>query len=478
MPSLIDRVRRAIRRHDLVPRGSRIVIGLSGGADSVALAVLLGELGESDGFEVARLAHLNHGLRGQTADEDETFCRSLAASLALPIDVERVDVGAVARERRQSIEEAGRAARYRFFGHVADLVGADRIAVGHTLEDQAETFLLNLLRGAGSRGLSGMHPRSGRIIRPLLDIRHSELREFLAARGVSFREDETNQDTSLLRNRLRHVVIPFLEAQVSPGVMAVLARDAAIARDDAAWMDAEATRAWDRIARAAGQGVVLDAAALSHETPALGRRVALRALETVSGGRFVGFDHAEALLELARDDAERAGADFPGQRAEHAGGRLTLLRRTGSGRESPALGTTFCYPLSIPGGALVPEAGVLVTAELAGALDESGLDRLLAGTDGRVAVVDADTLGAPLKVRSRLPGDRVHPLGLSGTKKLQDLLVDRKVPESERDKVSIVADAGGRIVWVAGHATGEDFRVTARTRAVVILRLDRWGDPA
>lgn len=478
MPSLIDRVQRTIRQHGLILPGSRVVIGLSGGADSVALAVLLGELSADGGFEIVRLAHLHHGLRGTAADEDETFCRTLAARLALPIDVERVDVGALARERRQSIEEAGREARYRFFSHVADLAGADLIAVGHTLEDQAETFLLNLLRGAGPRGLAGMRPRAGRVIRPLLDLRHADLREFLAERGLTFREDETNQDTSLLRNRVRHVIIPFLEEQVSPGLMPVLARNAAIARDDAAWMDAEAARVWSRVARTSEGGVDLDCAALAGEALALAGRIALRALETVSSGRFVGFDHVEALLALVRGEAGGVAGDFPGLRAERNSGWVSLRTRTGTGREPTRAATEFCQLLSIPGEARIPEAGVTVTAEFVPGPGDGGPEPLLAGNDGRTAVVDAAVLGTRLKVRSRQPGDRFRPLGLGGTKKLQDFFVDRKVAEAERDKVPLVVDAEDRIVWVAGYATGEDFRVTARTGAVVILKLETWGDRA
>jgi tRNA(Ile)-lysidine synthase len=477
MLSLIDRVRRAIRLHGLIPPGSRVVVGLSGGPDSVALTVLLAELSTDGGFEVARLAHLHHGLRGSAADEDETFCRTLAASLALPIDVERVDVRALAREGRWSIEEAGREARYRFFNHVADLADANRIAVGHTLEDQAETFLLNLLRGAGSRGLAGMHPMTGRVIRPLLDTRHAELRQFLAERGLTFREDETNEDTSLLRNRVRHLVIPYLEQQVSPGVTAVLARDAAISRDDAAWIEAEAVRAWDRTARSSVDGIELDCAALSAEPPALARRIALHALEAASAGRFVGFDHAEALLAMVRGEVTGA-ADFPGVRAERAGALVTLRPRSGRGRGTADRATDYCYVLSIPGEAHVPEAGATVTAELAHVNGVAGLDSILAGWRGRVAVVDSSTLGCQCRVRSRQPGDRFQPLGLAGTKKLQDFFVDRKVPENERDTIPLVVDGNDRIVWVAGHAICEDFRVTAQTGAVVILRLESWGDRA
>ena len=475
MPSLLDRVRRTIRDNALVPAGSRVVIGLSGGADSVALSLLLAGLSSDEGFEIARLAHLNHCLRGPAADEDEAFCRALAGDLGLPLEIDRVDVGALARGTRTSIEEAGREARYRFFDRVADLTGADRIAVGHTLEDQAETFLLNLIRGAGARGLSGMQVRTGRIIRPLLDVSHGDLRQFLAERGRSFREDETNRDTRLLRNRVRHVVIPFLEQQFFPGIGPVLARNAAIAREDAAWLDAEAGRAWDRVARPDGDGVDLDCTLLCREAPALARRVALRALETASAGRFVGFDHVEALLAMVRGEAPDA-ADFPGLRACRDGTRIALRARRGPGRGARVTQPGFSRPLPVPGAAVIDEAGMTIRAERGLWPLGGGVEQLAAGSSGRVAVVDWAAAEGPLAVRSRKAGDRFRPLGLDGTKKLQDFLVDRKVAARERDRVPLVVDRLDRIVWVAGHAVSEDFRVTGGTGAVVILKLEDWGD--
>jgi tRNA(Ile)-lysidine synthase len=477
MPSLLDRVRHTIQQDDLVPPGSRVVIGLSGGADSVALTVLLADLSSEAAFGIARLAHLNHRLRGAAADEDEAFCRGLAADLGLPIEVDHADVGALARDNRQSIEEAGREARYRFFDRVADLTGADRIAVGHTLEDQAETYLLNLIRGAGSRGLSGMPLRTGRLIRPLLDVAHADLRRFLAGRRQPFREDETNLDTRLPRNRIRHLVIPFLEQQFSPGVAAVLARNAAIAREDCAWLDAEASRRWNHVARPDGNGIVLDCPLLCREAPAVARRIALRALEAASAGRFIGFEHVEALLSMARGEAPHA-ADLPGLRAEHDGTRMTLRPRAGSGRGTRVTQHGFSYPLPVPGAAVVDEIGMTVTAEQGPRAAGASIEGLVAASSDRVAVVDLATVAGPLRVRSRKAGDRFRPLGLTGAKKLQDFLVDRKVAARDRDKVPLVVDELDRIVWVAGQAICEDFRVTRATEAVVILKLEGQGDRA
>src|SRR5262245_55755922 len=187
--AIVTAVRETIRRHALVPRGARVLVALSGGADSVALVHILRDLEAAGDLTVAGVAHFNHQLRGAESDGDEAFCRDLAASLALPIEVGRGDVRERARLERRSIEDAARAARYGFLTAAANGLGAHAIAVAQTRDDQAETFLLRLMRGSGSRGLAGILPRAGRVIRPLLDVGRDDLRRYLEANGISYRED-------------------------------------------------------------------------------------------------------------------------------------------------------------------------------------------------------------------------------------------------------------------------------------------------
>ncbi len=215
---LIDRVRRTIRQHDLARRESRVVVALSGGSDSVALAQLVDALDKAGELHLAGLAHFNHQLR-PAADADERFCRDLADSLDRPLVVERGDVGARARRERRSIEDAARAARHEFLERARLHFDADTIALGHTRDDQAETFLLRLLRGAGARGLAGMHPRRGAIIRPLLACRRAELRAFLDSRQIAYVQDESNEDVSIPRNRVRVELLPFLERRFNPSIV-------------------------------------------------------------------------------------------------------------------------------------------------------------------------------------------------------------------------------------------------------------------
>jgi tRNA(Ile)-lysidine synthase len=345
------------------------------------------------------------------------------------------------------------------------------VAVGHTRDDQAETVLLNLLRGAGTTGLGGMPVRRGSIVRPLIDCTHRELVEWLAEAGIPFREDETNRDRRFLRNRVRHEILPALTAVV-PSASDAIARAAEITRVDAEFLEELAAGELARISGTPSDGLcVVEAAALAAMPTALGRRVARLALGAVAGGGFLGFEHTQKVLDLARGTV-RGPVRLPGRRVTRtAAGQLVIGVARGRGRKGQGsidFRTFSTVPLSIPGEAPLAD-GRAVSCELR----QGGMAVLaghLAGADGMTAVVDAD-LVAGLNVRFRRRGDRFRPLGLAGRKTLQDFFVDRKVPREERDGTPLVVDSDDRVVWVAGHAISADFRVTGRTRAVVILKL-------
>ena len=321
---LLQSVRRSIRRYDLLPPGSTVLIGLSGGSDSVALTLLLLELSRHGDFGVLGLAHLNHQIR-PTAARDEAFCREFAASLALPLVVETADIPALAVAQRLSIEDAARRVRYTFLTHAAAQLGASAVAVGHTQDDQAETFLLKLARGAGLTGLGAIYPRRDVVIRPLIDVGRRELQEYLRARGQAWVDDESNQDLANPRNRVRHEVLPALEAAYGGPVRPALARAADLVRDDGRWLDDEAGRRFAVLARGNAGMLEIAAGELQAEPFPIRRRVLLKALRSVAGGREVGFEHVEAALEVLR--SRTPGADLPGCRVELRRGKLVLMQQ-------------------------------------------------------------------------------------------------------------------------------------------------------
>ena len=461
---LADRVRASVRTYGLWPRGGRVLVALSGGPDSTALLHLLGELHSGGEVELVGLAHVHHGLR-PGGDDDERFCRALAADVKLPIGVERLDVRALANCWGTSIEDAGRRARYAYFERVADELGAETIVTGHTRDDQAETFLLQLIRGAGPRGLAGISHTRGRVCRPLLDIRRHELRAYLQAGHLAFRDDESNLDPAFTRNRVRHQLLPVLERDFSRGIVDVLAREAAIARRDEDRLQAEAIEVAASVVLASRDSPEIDVAALRSLHPAVASRVLKMALGQLAPGRYFGFDHVERLLALASAGGHGA-VSLPGQEARRIGERI-VLRRT-----FPApFANSFRFPLSIPGEVVLEPQGWAISAEMTTRRENSGEHP---GT--LTAAVSPGGVALPLSVRSRQRGDRLHPKGMGGRrKKLQDLFVDCKVARQQRDAVPLVVDRDDRILWVVGAAVTEDFGVTEPSQGVLLFKARRLG---
>ena len=471
--SLSARVLGAIQRQHLAPAGARVIVALSGGADSVALLLILHDLHVGGSVALAGAAHLNHLLRGRDADEDEAFCAALAARLDVPFVSERMDVRRLAREQKRSLEDAARRARYAFLERAADRLEADRIAVAHTRDDQAETFLIRLIRGAGTRGLGAIRPRAGRVVRPLLDIDRAELEAYLRQREQPHREDASNADVSIPRNRIRHELLPLLQSRFSPAITDVLAREAALARQDEDFLHHHAIELASRIVLrdkgTSGESLRIDAAGLRSAPPALSSRVAYDVLSRLAGSRPVSFDHVQRLLALAAGDA-RGVVSVPGGRAVRVADVIML--RPGRA-EKPHEPNRFAFLLSIPGEVQSAAHGWTIAAErLAGLAESSPL-----AARGEEVAVAADVLVGPLGIRSRRQGDRFHPLGAPGSRKLQDFLVDRKVPRLERDALPLVVDGRDRIVWVVGHSVAEGFRVHDRSQAVILLKVKRLGGP-
>jgi tRNA(Ile)-lysidine synthase len=478
---LIDRVRRFVRQQQLADAESRVVVALSGGSDSVALAHIVRALGETGELQAVGLAHFNHQLR-DAADDDEQFCVRIADALGWPILVDREDIASRARRDRQSIEHAARTARHEFFERARRHFGATVVAVGHTRDDQAETFLLRLVRGAGVRGLAAMHPRNGPIIRPLLECRREALRDYLAGQQIDYIEDESNEDVRILRNRVRAELLPMLRDRFNPRIVDVLADEADLARETWQWLDTSAgelmgsgePRRVELTSDTQVDAVELDVERLMS-APATVRRFAVwRAMNDVGNGRPISFRHVQAVLPLFESNAA-SPVDLPGQRAERHGKNVVLTSRRGTKRvrRIEERSNFFELPLSIPGEIPLPLAGCVLLAETSP--DTGGIQF---EPDPAVARVRRDLCCGQLRVRNRRPGDWFRPVGLGGRKKLQDFFVDRKVARHQRDAVPLVVDETDQIVWVAGHGIDEAFRVTNPGQPVLILRLKLLGGPA
>ncbi|MEO7190378.1 MAG: tRNA lysidine(34) synthetase TilS [Vicinamibacterales bacterium] len=462
MTSLARRLRRAIRQRHLLDPSDRVAVAVSGGADSMALVRLLMEAAPISAWSVAGIIHVHHGIRGDEADADERFVQVFADRFGLRCEVCHVDVPAARRLTRQSLEATARRLRYEAFAAAAGRLGATRVATGHTADDQAETVLLRLLRGGSMRGLSGVRATRGIYVRPLLGFRRRDLRAALTAWGQTYREDCTNTDLEVPRNRLRHHLMPVLEGDW-PGGVAALARFADIARDDERDLSETAVVIGRRAIVSEATGVQLIVEPLAAASPAVARRVIRDAIEQAGG-----------VSSLASIEAVRQLAS--GSAGSEARVRGLVARRTRAGIHlgppAPVVHSgAFEYELRVPGSLEIGETGASMHSSLLKGADIP-ISRL--GPD-RAAIQEGGVV-VPLSVRSRRPGDRFRPLGAPGSRKLQDVLVDRRIPRDLRDRLPVVTDARGRIVWVAGVAIAHECRVTTPAAGMIILELKK-GNP-
>lgn len=469
---MLEGVRRFITRNRLLEPGDRVVVAVSGGPDSLALALVLHALQEEWRLAL-HVFHLHHGLRGEDADRDAAFVREVAARLGLPCTVARRDVRAEAGRLGGGLENAGRVARYRALAELAEQLGARRVAVGHTMDDQAESVLMGLLRGAGRRGLGGMAPSRPlgfgappdvTLIRPLLAVRRADTEQYVLAAGLEPRRDPMNEDPRFLRARLRTQLIPLLEEQYNPAVVTRLAVLAGIMRDEDDFLERQAREAARELGVGfTGREAVLPASALARLHPALGRR--LVRLAGRAAGATLAARAVEQVLDLARRTGD--GEAHLGRHlvAERAGDRIRLYR-SGTGDGGAAAPLPGPVPLPVPGAVTLAGHRIVARAEGPAAFPAAGPWEL---------DVDPDALPGPLEVRTRRPGDRVYPVGMTGSTKLQDLFVNRKIPRGDRDRVPLVV-SGNEVVWVVGLRA--DRRFVARPgRPRVALRASRLAEP-
>jgi tRNA(Ile)-lysidine synthetase-like protein len=445
-------------------RGRPLIAAVSGGVDSMALLEALRLIGSGEGMTVIA-AHFNHQLRGAGSDADERFVVEWCAAHRVQCVTGRAPASGMSAARfgaaGQSPEAAARAARYAFLSRVQSDAGAWAVATGHTMDDQAETVLLHLLRGSGLAGLRGMAPVTslpagdGRstvtVVRPLLGLRRADTAAYCEARGIDPRQDPTNEDLRVPRNRLRHTVLPVLR-EVSPAAVKAIARLADAVRDDVDLLEHDTDAAWLQAGGAAAPGRASVARArFVRLHPALQRRVLMR-MQTLAVGQrrkdddALGLDHVEAMLALATGGAGTA-LDLPGEVRFAVGYRLLTVSAPSSrgGDAGPFPECVTPAQLEVPGTARLGN-GFILRASRAGAVPRA--------RSGRWTAYLRPSVAKGLVVRSRRPGDRFTPSGLRVSKKLQDFFVDEKVPREWRDRIPLLVTDQG-VAWVVGFRTAD-----------------------
>lgn len=452
---ILNTVKKTIKTHNLLQRKDKVLIAYSGGPDSTALLSLLLELRELWSLGLL-LAHFNHKLR-PGAEKDEEFVKEVARKNSLPFFLGVKDVGRFAKERKLNTEEAGRKLRYDFLKKTATRVKANRIATGHTMSDQAETFLMRLLRGSGLRGLSGIYPAvEGMIIRPLIDVERKDIEAYLRERGLPYRVDESNFDRRFFRNKIRLELIPYIQKHFEPRIIPQLGRIASILQEEEALLEELGKEKAHKAIGEMGHKAVLKWKYLSSLPLALQRRVVREFLLRLKGDlREVSFTDVESVLSLGKEREFQLKKNFILKRQQD----MVFLKE----RDLPKIEYEYCWkgknPLNIKKTGLSFEARKIKRKKLT----EFDFD------DRRVAFLDRGKLQFPLVVRSRRKGDRYQPLGAPGKKKLKEIMRAKGIPAEERERQPVFL-SGKEIVWVLGLPVSEKFKIDEKTEEVFIIR--------
>jgi tRNA(Ile)-lysidine synthase len=489
--SLVELIRQTVERYDLLPQGEPIVVGVSGGPDSLCLLHALRRLA-GDYDLTLHVAHLNHQIRGAEADADAAFVAALAAEWGLSCTVAAHDVPALARQHKLAMEEAARQARYTFLAEVAGQVDSRTVAVGHNADDQAETVLMHFLRGAGLAGLRGMLPKTPlshyrllegqtgaalSLVRPLLETPRVEIEAYCAEHGLQSRFDRSNLDTTYFRNRLRHKLIPYLETYRS-NIREVIRRSAQVATEDYALLREVLEGSWARVTRSADdEAIVFDLAGWRALPLSLQRATLRESVHRLRQNlRNINFCHIEGGVTVAREKGTGAVASLP------QGLRLTVGYEvlTVAGEDYRPMPSDWPVllvdrlSLTLPGRTPLPgPGGWWVEAHW---LSPAALPPDWASNpDPWQAFLDARAVGVGLALRQRQSGDRFQPQGMGGrSKSLSDFLINVKVPAAWRDWVPLVVSGeGDRILWVAGWRLDERAQITSETERVLHLWFER-----
>lgn len=459
----IRAVEATIRRYDMLAPGETILVGVSGGPDSMALLHCLIALREKWSLTLV-VGHLHHGIRKEGADRDAAFVQRVSADLGLNCKIRKENVKSFCTDRGLSLQEGARRLRYRLYDEAAREYEAEKVALGHQGDDNAESVMMHLLRGTGPRGLTGIPAvRNGRIVRPLIDVTRQDIVRFLRENEIGYVEDASNRDLRYLRNRVRHELFPLLKSRYGVEAGTVLNRLAETMKEEEDFWQVQVNHSYQSaLVAEEGGRITLSVDQLKGLHPALRHRCIRRAVFRLKGDtKRLERKHVMMISQLV-DAPCGPTNDLPqGVRVSRALDTLVFSRGCQD------RGEAFAHEIHGPGEMVIPEVGLRLKASICPA---EGMISRLTSFPPTVACVDYRALSFPLIVRNIRPGDRFVPLGMSGSQKVKDFFINRKVPRPERRRIPLVW-SGKRLVWVAGHRIDEAVRVHRDTERILKLEL-------
>ena len=456
-----------IKQYQMIAPDDLVLVGVSGGIDSVVLLHVLIHLRERLHIRL-HAAHLNHQFRGAEANRDAEFVRQLAQKLRIPSTIESQNVPERIRQEKLSPQDAARQVRYTFFTTLAEQLNAQKIATAHNADDQAETVLVGLIRGVGLHGLGGIQPvLCEKFIRPLLTTTRTQIEAFAETQGIEFVFDSSNASRKYLRNAIRLDLLPFLQQRFNPAIINRLTSYAQLFQEDAFFIDKIARRRYIQLRKQVENGIDIRLEDFAQQDVTIQRAIVYKAYEELTGARhLLETEHARAVISLFTHKSCGKRLNLPGRVIAIRGsrwGHVQYETPRAFSRCSPP------QPVSIPGqtiyGDVVIEADIVHTET-----PEQFACQERPASDVMIQYLDCDSISAPVFIRFRRAGDSFRPLGMDGRKSVKKFFIDRKVLRNKRDNIPLLVDNNG-ILWIIGYAIADRVKVTGDTRRIVTLRV-------
>ncbi|CCQ97326.1 tRNA(Ile)-lysidine synthase [[Clostridium] ultunense Esp] len=456
-----DKVLRTIEEYDLIEENDNIVIGLSGGPDSMALLYVLLDLRKEIDFNII-IAHVNHGVRGEEALADEWFVENLAKELNLPYYSTRVNMDQYAKERRISSEEAGRALRYGFFRKILNKIGGGKIAVAHNKNDQAETLLMRFFRGTGIDGLKGMEYRNGDIIRPILGIEREEIEKYLLDNNFETRLDKTNLEPIYNRNRIRLELIPYIEKYFNPNIIDTLWRTSNILSIDSRFLEKYSEETYIKLVKKKeNNSIILNGSLFLKEDRSIQQRIIRNCFLDLNGS-LQGFTYRHILdtLTLFLERGTGKSINLSNNIVAKTSYDDFIIEK-----KKDIAHRDFLFKINHEGYTYIDELQLGLNIKVLPIKDIK-----INTKDRFVKYFDYDKILGGLYIRNRRDGDRFVPYGMKGSKKIKDYFIDEKIPKEKRDRIPLITDEE-KILWVVGYRTSDLFKITDNTKKVLMIKL-------
>lgn len=471
---LEEKVLQTVKKFDMISFNDRILIGISGGPDSVTLLNILLSFKKRYNLSFF-IAHLDHMLRGKESDEDVSFVKNLAQELGLPCEIRSCNLTKITRKEHLTLEEAGRKYRYKFFLEAARKFKTNKIALGHNADDQVETVLMRFLRGSGLEGLMGIPPVRGKIIRPLIECSRTEIEEHCKENKIEYRVDSSNKEVVYFRNKIRLELLPLLSKSYNKNIKDIMLRLRSIISEVSAYLNQETELFFKEVVRRESpEMVIIDLKKFTSLPLALKRRIIRKSIEVVKGNLYsISFRHSNEILKLTEHQLGEKDIYLPDNlMAKKIYNKIMIYKKRISKDQIEEIPTPWEYDILIPGKTEIKSLGIKVEIKI---LDSDGIKSFLYFTRRKskgkfLEFIDYNKVKLPLKLRNRRSGDRFYPLKMEGLKKIKDFFIDNKIPKGYRDLIPILVDSEDQIIWVMGMRLDDRVKINSDTKKVLRVK--------